>query len=98
MTGEISSKVIAACFALAAFAVAIFAGLATSNPAGDVLLRAVVSMIVCYPVGTVAGLICQRVIATQLALRNSEQTSDETLDAAQLLDGQARTHEDVLIV
>lgn len=57
-----SSKVIAGCFAMAAFAVAIIAGLAHDNSTAQILLRALVAMAVCYVIGTFAGMICQRVI------------------------------------
>lgn len=59
----VSSKVLAGCLALAAFAVAILAGLASGNPAAQILLRAVVAMIACYPVGFIVGLLCERAIA-----------------------------------
>jgi hypothetical protein len=58
----ISAKVIAACFTLAAFTVAVIAGLASDNPAAHVLVRAVVAMLICYPVGFVVGMTCERVI------------------------------------
>jgi hypothetical protein len=56
------ARVIAACFAMSAFAVAVISGAATGNPAAQILLRALVAMTVCYPVGLIAGLICARVI------------------------------------
>ena len=49
-------------FALAAFAVAIVAGLASGNPAASVLLRALLAMLICYPVGMTVGLIAQRIV------------------------------------
>lgn len=63
---HLSSKVISACFALASFAVAILAGLASDNPASSVLLRALMAMIICYPLGLVVGLICERLILTHI--------------------------------
>jgi hypothetical protein len=57
-----TGRVIAACFALAAFSVAIVAGLASGNDAAQILLRAVVVLLVCQPVGTVAGMICEGVV------------------------------------
>lgn len=44
-------KVMAASFALTAYAVAIIGGLAAGNPAGPVMVRAVVAMLICYLVG-----------------------------------------------
>lgn len=62
----ISAKVIAGCFALSAFAVAILAGLASENPTAQILQRAVISMFVCYPVGLIVGMVCERVIVTHV--------------------------------
>ena len=62
----LSGRVIAGCFALAAFAVAILAGLASENPASSVLGRAVMAMVVCYPVGMVIGMVCDRIILAQV--------------------------------
>lgn len=56
------SSAIAGCFALSAFAVAVVAGLAAQNPASSILVRALIAMIVCYPVGLIIGLICQRLM------------------------------------
>lgn len=49
---------------MAAFAIAIFAGIVAGNAAGLVLLRALMAMILCYPVGFIVGMICERVVAT----------------------------------
>ncbi|MHC4446518.1 MAG: hypothetical protein ACYSXF_01745 [Planctomycetota bacterium] len=62
----VPSYVIAACVALAAFAVATLAGLATGNSAASILFRALIAMLACYPVGLLVGMACQRVIAEQL--------------------------------
>ncbi len=56
------SKAIAGCFALAAFTVAVLAGLAGGNTASSILLRALVAMVACYPLGLVIGVLCQHVI------------------------------------
>ncbi|UCD74461.1 MAG: hypothetical protein JSV91_11815 [Phycisphaerales bacterium] len=61
MTGNVS-RVIAGCFALAAFATAIVAGLTSGNGASAVLVRASIALIICYPVGLVIGAICQRIV------------------------------------
>ncbi|MHC4081368.1 MAG: hypothetical protein ACYS15_18580 [Planctomycetota bacterium] len=61
MTGA-ASRAVAGCFALAAFAVAVVAGLAGGNTTSSILVRALIAMIVCYPVGLVIGLVCQHVI------------------------------------
>lgn len=61
MTGTI-----AGCFALSAFAVAVVAGLAGGNATSSILARALLAMIVCYPMGLLVGLICQRVVQEHL--------------------------------
>ena len=58
--------VIAGCFSLAAFAVAVVAGAAGGNPAPVVLLRALLAMTLCYPVGLVIGALCHRVVQEHL--------------------------------
>jgi hypothetical protein len=62
-----AGRVIASCFALAAFAVAVASGLMSDSAAAQILLRAVLAMIVCYPVGLIVGMICEGVIRTHLA-------------------------------
>jgi hypothetical protein len=62
-----TGRIIAACFALAAFSVAIVAGLASGNDAAQILLRAVLVLLVCHPVGLVAGMICESVIRSHAA-------------------------------
>ncbi len=89
MTGA-PSKAIAGCFALAAFAVAILAGLAGDNAAISILFRAVIAMIICYPVGLIIGLICQQVIADHVAHRAAE--------AAVQSNQSAEEAEDVIVV
>ena len=65
MKGRVSN-VVAGCFAIAAFAIALIAGVAGGNPTGGVLTRAMISMIVCYPIGLIIGLICERVVDNHL--------------------------------
>ena len=57
-----ASRAVAGCFALAAFAVAVVAGLAGGNTTASILVRALIAMAVCYPVGLIIGLMCQRVV------------------------------------
>ena len=61
-----TAKLIAGCFALSAFAVAILAGLSSENTTAQILQRAVLSMIVCYPVGLIVGMVCERVIVSHV--------------------------------
>ena len=73
------SKVIAGCFALAAFAVAVLAGLAGGNSAVSILTRALIAMIGCYPIGLMIGVICQRVMTDHIeAQRESATMSPES--------------------
>jgi hypothetical protein len=53
---------IAAVFALTAFAVALLAGLAAGNGATRVLTAAVVSLFICHLVGLALGAIAERVV------------------------------------
>ena len=64
-------NVIAGCFALSAFAVALLTGLAVGNSADLVLLRAVIVVLVCYPVGWAAGGACVHVIRARLKAHQS---------------------------
>ena len=60
-TGSVT-RVIAGCFALAAFATAIVVGSATDNPASLVVTRALIAMLVCYPLCLLIGLVCHHVV------------------------------------
>jgi hypothetical protein len=70
MMGSVT-RVMAACFALAAFAVAIIAGLSAGNAPASVLSRAIIAMLLCYPVGFVAGLVCERVVSWHIAAQDA---------------------------
>lgn len=63
---SVTGPVIGATFALCAFSVAVVAGLFTGNSATSVVGRALLAMIVCYPIGLVAGYICQHVLREHL--------------------------------
>lgn len=52
-------KTIAACAALAGFAVAVLAGLAVNNPADVILSRAVTALFGCYFAGGAIGLVME---------------------------------------
>jgi hypothetical protein len=47
---------------MAAFAVAIVSGLAAGNETSSILLRSLMAMVLCYPVGLIAGLISERTV------------------------------------
>ncbi len=95
MTGVLSN-VLAGCFAMAAFAVAILAGLAGGNAPASILLRALIAMIVCYPVGLMIGLAVQRVVSDQLeAQQKAIDDEDEAKPAeASATEQSAETAED----
>lgn len=73
---------VGACFALAAFAVAMVAGLEAGLPMLTVLARGVLVLVICYPVGIAIGLIIDRIIAdhhkTDLAITDALRAEDET--------------------
>jgi tetrahydromethanopterin S-methyltransferase subunit C len=71
---------IASVFALAAFAVAIVAGLASGNPTSSILLRAIIAMLACYPVGLVVGHITQRVIQDHVEAHRQANPAPEPTD------------------
>jgi hypothetical protein len=62
----IAATTIAGAFALTAFAVAVLAGLGSGNPAPSVLVRALIAMLVCYPIGLVLGTIAQRLVQDEI--------------------------------
>jgi hypothetical protein len=77
-----TGRVIASCFALAAFAIALFAGLFGGNDAAQILLRAVTAMIVCYPVGVIVGMICDGVIHSHVAAKSTNAADDRVVPVA----------------
>ena len=81
------SSAIAGCFSLSAFAVAVVAGLSAQNPVSSILMRALIAMIICYPVGLIIGLICQRLMfdhievhrkAASITIPDSTAKSDQS--------------------
>src|SRR5687768_2421866 len=58
----IPAKVIATCFALAAFAAATTIGWAAGNSATTIIWRALAAMAVCYAAGRLAGGVAQRAV------------------------------------
>ena len=60
-------RLVATCFALAAFAIALLGGLVAGNETMLALVRALLALIVCYPVGRAVGLVCRRVISEHAA-------------------------------
>lgn len=78
----VSSRVIAACFALSAFAVAIISGLASDNPVGMILGRALIAMFVCYPVGLMVGVVCERAIIDHVRAHREENPAPDSVSRA----------------
>jgi hypothetical protein len=100
MTGA-ASRAVAGCFSLSAFAVAVVAGLAGGNTPSSILLRALMAMVVCYPVGLVIGLVCQHVIEEHVkaspaanAVGQSGSSASPTVQSAK----SAEEAEDVMVV
>jgi len=75
----IAATTIAGCFALAAFAVAIVAGLASGNAASSILVRAILALVACYPLGLMIGLIAQRVIQDHIDAHRADHPTPETM-------------------
>lgn len=62
MNPIVPGRVIAGAFGMTAFAVAIISGLAVNNPASDILYRALISMVTCYAIGLIIGIVGEYVI------------------------------------
>lgn len=77
MNSSEPAKVIASIFALAAFAVAIVAGLAAQNSAARVLGTAVAAMVVCHVVGLCIGAIGESVLTEHLSRDKTGSASSE---------------------
>lgn len=71
MQSGVPSKVIAASFALAAFAIAVIAGINAGNNATRVLTAALVSMAGCHIVGLGIGAVGERTVNEHLATYRS---------------------------
>ena len=83
----VPSQVIAGCFAMSAFVIAIIAGLSVHNEASSVLFRAMAAMFIAYPVGLIAGSMCAGVVreharTTQSAMQIDGEGSTSPGDTA----------------
>jgi hypothetical protein len=58
----IPSRVIASCFAITGFVAALVIGFAASLSTDEILLRAIVVMAICWPVGRLLGGMAQRAV------------------------------------
>ncbi len=61
MSGGTLTKVTGACCGLAAFAIAVVAGLAAENPGEVILFRAIISMFLCQILGIGVGIVIEHV-------------------------------------
>ncbi|MEM1110069.1 MAG: hypothetical protein AAGH99_15395 [Planctomycetota bacterium] len=81
----ITSRVIATCFALTSFAAALIVGWLAQNPLQTILLRALFTMIVCYAIGLVIGVILQGIVHKQIEQHKSENPiPGEEVDLAEI--------------
>jgi len=80
--GVMVARTIAAIFALAAFAVAIMAGLMGGNPAPSILVRALLALVCCYPIGLAVGLVAQRLVREHVETHRETNPAPEVEAAA----------------
>lgn len=84
-----AGSTIAGVMSLAAFATAVVAGVAAGNGATTVIVRALVALVVCYPLGLIAGLVVSR------AIDRASPESDERVEAH---DDATEPEEEMLVV
>lgn len=87
MTETSPANVVAGCLGLAAFAIALLAGLGSGAEADVVLLRAVVSMFVCFLVGYVVGLAGEHAMNEAARRYRDEHPIHHAADRVQADDG-----------
>ncbi len=75
---SVAAITIAGIFALAAFVVAIIAGLAGGNPTAAILQRAIICMLVCYPVGLAIGLLAERIIQDHIQVHQDANPAPDS--------------------
>jgi hypothetical protein len=87
----IPAKVIATCFALIAFAGALIVGMAVGNPTGTCLARALVTLLICWPIGFLLGTVAQGVNERTIAAYKKNNPIEEAPEVAaapdQMADG-----------
>ena len=94
---------IAGMFALAAFLIAVVAGLAGSVDHTSILVRAIMAMLCCYPVGLLAGSIALKVVNEHIERHREENPApDSTAELRDVLPDSAFAEtedgEEVLVV
>jgi|SRR4051812_16773738 hypothetical protein len=97
MSQGTTGKVVAACFALAAFAVAIITGLANDNPASSILVRALTAMFVCYPLGLIVGMVCERVVSAHVQAHQDANPVPDSMSAPGAAQSQTGDEEPILV-
>ena len=79
--------------ALAAFAVAVLAGLSVGNPSQDIVLRAIISMLICQVVGMVIGMMGERIVNDHAVRYVGVHPVPETTEADAVLNEWEATRE-----
>lgn len=83
MSSGVPTRVIAACCALAGFAIAIIVGLAAENPADVVLVRALVALVACKLLGWIIGSIGEWTVRSSIAAATSAQSVNTSSPTSQ---------------
>lgn len=66
MDPRVSGRIIASCFGLCGFAIALLASLGADTTPETALLRSIVSLVVCYIVGAAVGAVAERCVREHL--------------------------------
>lgn len=74
------TKVVSACCGLAAFAIAVIAGLSAGNSGEVILTRALICMVACQLVGLAIGMVIERVIVDSIEQHKSSLPDPEGPD------------------
>lgn len=84
---SLTPATIAGITALAAFAVAVIAGVAAGNNASSVLVRAIIAMMACYPIGMLIGVVAGRVVKDHIERHReanpAPQAGEQVVDVPQ---------------
>ncbi|MCU0688372.1 MAG: hypothetical protein MUE97_01320 [Phycisphaerales bacterium] len=81
MYDEIATKCIASCMGLAGFVIAMVVGMFAHVPLETAILRGVLAMLVCWPVGYIVGHISSSVV-NQALIKRAEAAKATTREAA----------------
>lgn len=83
-------RIIAGCFALCAFALALLSGLSAEAPIVVILTRGLVSLVGCYIVGLLIGIVGERCIAEHFdSLKHPHGATPAGASVAPSADGEA---------